>query len=98
MFPYRFQKEPGGVWEGSLDIEGGDNEVHRVHVGDGVLEEDVFVWGPARDGLPEASGYVGVQVGADVVQEVREPSSCLTVVMVRWPVSVMALLRWRMAL
>ena len=29
---------------------------------------------------------------------VREPSSCQTVVMVRWPVSVMASLRWRMAL
>ena len=29
---------------------------------------------------------------------VREPSSCKTVVMVRWTVSVMASLRWRMAL
>ena len=29
---------------------------------------------------------------------VRKPSSCRTVVMVRWPVSVMASLRWRMAL
>ena len=29
---------------------------------------------------------------------VREPSSCLTVVMVRWPVLVMALLRWQIAL
>ena len=29
---------------------------------------------------------------------VRELSSCLTVVMVRWLVSVIALLRWRMAL
>ena len=29
---------------------------------------------------------------------VREASSCLTVVMVRWPVSIMALLRWRMVL
>ena len=29
---------------------------------------------------------------------VREPSACRTLVMVRWPVSVMALLRWRMAL
>ena len=28
---------------------------------------------------------------------VREPSSYRTVVMVRWPVSVMASLRWRMA-
>ena len=27
-----------------------------------------------------------------------EPSACLTAVMVRWPVSAMALLRWRMAL
>ena len=29
---------------------------------------------------------------------VREPSSCRTVVTVRWPVSVMASLRWQMAL
>ena len=42
--PYRFQKEPGGVQEGSLDVEGGDDEVYRVHVGDGVLEEDGLVW------------------------------------------------------
>ena len=28
----------------------------------------------------------------------REPSSCWTVVMVRWPVSVMSLLRWHIAL
>ena len=40
-------------------------EVYRVHVGDGVLEDDGVVWGPAWDGPPEASGYVGVQVGAD---------------------------------
>ena len=64
-FQYRLQKEPGSVQEGSVDVEGGDNEVHRVHVGDGVLEEDGLVWGPAWDGPPEAGGYVGVQVGAD---------------------------------
>ena len=38
-FLYRFQKGPGGVRERSLDVEGGDDEVHRDHVGDGVLEE-----------------------------------------------------------
>ena len=42
--PDCFQEEPGGVQEGSLDIKGGDDEVHRVHVGDGVLEEDSLVW------------------------------------------------------
>ena len=68
-FPYCFQKEPGGVREGPLDVEGGDDDIHRVHVGDGVLEEDGFVWGPARDGPPNALGYVGVQVWAHVVQE-----------------------------
>ena len=36
-FPHRLQKEPGSVEEGSLDVEGGNDEVHRVHVGDGVL-------------------------------------------------------------
>ena len=69
MFPYSFQKEPGGVWEGSLDVEGGDDEVHRGHVGNGVLEEDGFVWIPARDGPPEAGGYVGVQAVAETAQE-----------------------------
>ena len=43
--------------------------VYRVHVGDGVLEEDGLVWGPARDGLAEAGGYVGVQVGGESAQE-----------------------------
>ena len=69
VFLHRLQKEPGGVWEGSLDVEGGYDQVYRVHVGDGVLEEDGLVWGPARDGSPEAGGYVGVQVGADAAQE-----------------------------
>ena len=69
MFPYGFQEEPRGAWEGSLDVEGGNDEVYRVHAGDGVLEEDGLVWGPARDGPPEAGGYVGVQVGADAAQE-----------------------------
>ena len=64
-FLHRLQKEPGGVREGSFDVEGGDDEVYRVHVGDGVLEEDGLVCGPAWDGPPEAGGYVGVQVGAD---------------------------------
>ena len=68
-FPYCFEKEPRGGWEGSLDVEEGDDEVHRVHVGDGVLEKDGFMWGPARDGPPEAGGYVGVQVGAGAAQE-----------------------------
>ena len=27
------------------------------------------MWGPARDGPPEAGGYVGVQVGADAAQD-----------------------------
>ena len=27
------------------------------------------MWGPARDGPPEAGGYVGVQVGANAAQE-----------------------------
>ena len=49
-FPHRLQKEPGGVREGSFDIKGGNDEVYRVHVGDGVLEEDGLVWGPAWDG------------------------------------------------
>ena len=64
-FPHRPQKEPGCVREGSFDVEGGDDEVYRVHVGDGVLEEDGLVWGPSWDGPPEAGGYVGVQVGAN---------------------------------
>ena len=38
---------------------------HRVHVGDGALEEDGLVLGPAWDGPPEAGWYVGVRVGAD---------------------------------
>ena len=69
VFPHRLQKEPGGVREGSLDMEGGDDVAYWVLVGDGVLEEDGLVWGPARDGPPEAGGYVGVQVGADAAQE-----------------------------
>ena len=68
-FPHCFQEEPGGVLEGSFDVEGGNDEVHRVHVGDGVLEEDGLVWGPAGDSSPEAGRYVGVQVGADAAQE-----------------------------
>ena len=56
-FPHRLQKEPGSVREGSFDVEGGDDEVYRVHVGDGVLEEDGLVWGPAWDGPSEAGGY-----------------------------------------
>ena len=68
-FPDCFQKELGGVLEGYLDVEGGDDEVHRVHVGDGVREENGVVWGPARDSSPEPGGYVGVQVGADAAQE-----------------------------
>ena len=40
-FPYCLQKEPGGVREGSFDVEGGNDEVHRVHVGDGVLGEEI---------------------------------------------------------
>ena len=63
MFPYCFQKEPGGVWEGSLDVEGGDDEVHRVHVGDCVLKEDGFVWGPAQDGPPRLAGMWGSRWG-----------------------------------
>ena len=46
-FPHRLQKEPGGVQKGSSDVEGGDDEVYQVHVGDGVLEEDGLVWVPA---------------------------------------------------
>ena len=68
-FPDRFQKEPGGVREGSADVEEGDDVVQWVHIGDGVLEEDGLVWGPARDSSPEAGGYVGVWVGADAAQE-----------------------------
>ena len=68
-FPHRLEKEPGGVREGSLDVEGGDDEVYRVHVGDSVLKKDGVVWGRARDGPPEAGGYVGVQVGAHAAQE-----------------------------
>ena len=64
-----YKKQPGGVWEGSLDVEGGDDEVYRVHVGDGVLEEDGLVWGPARDGPPEADRYLGVRVGAYAAQK-----------------------------
>ena len=41
--PHRLQKELGCVREGSFDVEGGDDEVYRVHVGDGVLEEDGLV-------------------------------------------------------
>ena len=74
-FPHRLQKEPGGVQECSLDVKGGDDEVYRVHVGDGVLEEDGLVWGPAQDGSPEAGGYVAVQVGADAAQEYG-PDDC----------------------
>ena len=37
-FPHRLQKEPGCVQGGSFDVKGGDDEVYRVHVGDGVLE------------------------------------------------------------
>ena len=68
-FPDCFQEEPGGVREGSLDIKGGDDEVERIHVGDGVLEEDGLVWRPARDSPPEAGRYVGVQVWTDAAQE-----------------------------
>ena len=68
-FPHCVQKEPGGVGEGSLDVEGGNDEVYGVHVRDGVLEEDGLVWGPVQDGPPEAGGYVGVEVGADAAQE-----------------------------
>ena len=64
-FPNCFQQEPGRVQEGSLDVEGGDAEVHWVHVGGGVLEEDGLEWGSAHNDSPEAGGYVGVQVGAD---------------------------------
>ena len=53
----------------SFDVEGGDDEVHRVHVCDGVLEENGLVWGPAWDGPAEACRYVGVQVVADAAQE-----------------------------
>ena len=63
-FLHCLQKEPGGVREGSSDVERGDDEIYRVHVGDGVLEEDGLVWGLACDGPAEAGGYVGVQVGA----------------------------------
>ena len=52
-----------------LDVEGSDDEVYRVHVGDGVLEQDGFVWEPAGDGLQEAGRYLGGQVGADAAQE-----------------------------
>ena len=82
-FPIRFQEEPGGVLEGPLEIEVGDDEVRRVHVGDGVLEEDGFVCRAARDGPSEAGAYVGVQVGADAAQEdgpdhldVRDGTDC----------------------
>ena len=64
-FSDRFQMEPGGVRKGFLEVEGGDVEVHWVHVGGGVLGEDDLVWELARDSSPEAGGYVGVQVGAD---------------------------------
>ena len=59
-FPHGLRREPGGVREGALDVEGGNDEVYRVHVGDGALEEDGLVWGPAWDGPPEAGGYMGV--------------------------------------
>ena len=68
-FPDCLQEEPGCVLEGSFDVEGGNDEVHRVHVGDGVLEEDGLVWGLTGDSSPEAGRYVGVQVGADAAQE-----------------------------
>ena len=38
-FPHRLQKEPGGVQGGSFDVEGGDDEIYRVQVGDGVPDE-----------------------------------------------------------
>ena len=69
MFLDCFQEEPRGVREGSFDVEGGDHVVDRVHVGDGALEEDGPVWGPARDGSPEAGGYVRGQVGTDAAQD-----------------------------
>ena len=59
-FPESLQKEPEGVREGSLDVEEGEDEVHLAPVGDGVLEEDGLVWGPARESSAEVGGYVGV--------------------------------------
>ena len=61
-FADRFEKESGGVRQGSPDVKGGDEEVHWVH-------EDGLLSGPARDGSPEAGGYVGVQVGGNAAQE-----------------------------
>ena len=46
--------------------------------------------------LPEEAVWVAWSTVAGSL--VREPSSCRTMVMVRWPVSVMASLRWPMAL
>ena len=46
--------------------------------------------------LPEGLSWVAWSTVAGSL--VREPSSCQTVVMVRWTVSVMASLRWRKAL
>ena len=68
-FPHCLQEKPGGVREGSIDVEGGDHEVHRVHVGNAVLKEDGLVWGPAWDSLQEAGRYVGVHAGEDAAQE-----------------------------
>ena len=65
MFPDFFHKELGGVLEGSPDVDGGNDEVHWVHVGGGVLEEDGLVWESAREGSPQSGRYVRVQLGAD---------------------------------
>ena len=48
---------------------GRDDEVHRVNIGDGVLEEDGLMWRPAQDSCPEAGGNVGVEVGTDPALE-----------------------------
>ena len=68
-FPDRFKEEGGGFQKVCFDFESDNDEVYRVHVGDGILKEDGLVWGPARGNAPEAGGYVGIQIGADAAQE-----------------------------
>ena len=61
----------------------------------GVRVQCVFGGGVLR----EEAVLGGLEHGGPVVGEGAAClSACLTVVMVRWPVSVITLLRWRMAL
>ena len=63
LAPHRLEEVPGGVGKGFFDIQGGDDEVDGVHVGDGVLEEDGLMWRYAWGGALEAGRYVRVEVG-----------------------------------